>query len=100
MLFCHFNEKKVEKTHSKLLKMFFFFITALFFNVIGTRTIECVTNMFENVNYKKPIFQALISLLLLEIETMGSSVLYSPWASDHLYTHGNNWITVSISNTR
>ena len=24
-----------------------------------------------------------------------SSVLYSTWASDHLYRHGNNWITVS-----
>ena len=26
----------------------------------------------------------------------GSSVLYSPWASDHLYSHQNNWITISI----
>ena len=25
-----------------------------------------------------------------------SSVLYSPWASDHLNSHWNNWITVSI----
>ena len=26
----------------------------------------------------------------------GSSVLYSPWTSDHLYSHQNNWITISI----
>ena len=26
----------------------------------------------------------------------GSCVLYSPWASGHLYTHRKNWITVSI----
>ena len=25
-----------------------------------------------------------------------SSILYSPWASNHLYSHQNNWITLSI----
>ena len=37
--------------------------------LIGTRTIVRVTNMFENTHYKKPIFQELISRVLLEIET-------------------------------
>ena len=30
------------------------------------------------------------------VRNKGSSVLYSPWASDHLYTYRNNWISVSI----
>ena len=30
-----------------------------------------ITNMFKNAHYKKPIFQELISLVLLEIETRG-----------------------------
>ena len=26
----------------------------------------------------------------------GASVLHSPWASDHLYSHQNYWITIFI----
>ena len=63
--------------------------------LIGTRTIVRITNMFQNSHYKKPIFQELISRVLLNIER-GVECLYSPWASDHLYRHQNNWITISI----
>ena len=63
---------------------------------IRTRTAVRVTNMLEKAESTKPIFQGLGSRVLLDIENKGSSVLYSPWASDHLYTHQNNWITISI----
>ena len=48
-----------------------FFITALFFNVIGTCTTVRVTNMFEKAEYKKPIFYGLLFQVLFDIETMG-----------------------------
>ena len=35
------------------------------------RNAHDVTNMFENAHYTKPIFQELISRVLLEIETRG-----------------------------
>ena len=38
-------------------------------NFIGKRTIVHLNNMFENAHYIKPIFQELISRVLLEIET-------------------------------
>ena len=46
--------------------------------------------MFEKAEKKKPIFQG------IGYRNKESSVLYSPWTSDHLYTHRNNLITVSI----
>ena len=96
MLFCHFDEKNLKKHHSKLLKKFFcFFIMPLIFNVTGTRTTVGVTNLFEKAEYKQPIFRALY-LRFFWYRNKGPSVLYSPWASGHLYTYRNNWITVSI----
>ena len=56
MLFCHFDEKIREKTILSYSRRSFVFITALFFNVIGTRTTVNVTNMFEKAEYNKPIF--------------------------------------------
>ena len=38
------------------------------FSFIAKRTIVRVTNMLKNAQYKKPIFQELISRVLLEIE--------------------------------
>ena len=59
MLFCHFDKKKSKKPHSKLLKTFFCFYHGTgFFNVIGTCTTVCITNMFEKAEYKNPIFRA------------------------------------------
>ena len=62
MLFCHFDENKIKKTHSKLFKTFLcFYHGAVFLNVIGKRTTVRDTNMFEMTEYKKPIFQGFIS---------------------------------------
>ena len=60
MLFCYFDEKNSEKTHSKLLKMFFCFL--MFFEI---RTTVRVTILFAKAEYKKPIFQGFISRVLL-----------------------------------
>ena len=69
MLFCHFNKTNSKKLHSKLLKTFFCFSRGIFFNVSGTRSTVSVANLFEKAEYKKPIFQELISRVLWEIET-------------------------------
>ena len=53
------------------MTFFCFYHGAVFFNVIGTRTTVSVTNMFDKVEYKKPIFQGLISQVLFDIETRG-----------------------------
>ena len=59
MLFCHFDEKKFEKTLIlSYTRRSFVFIIALFFNVSGTRTTVSVTNLFEKAEYKTPIFRA------------------------------------------
>ena len=50
----------------------------------------------KRLSKKKTIFQGLIAQVLFYIETRGSSVLYSPWASENLYTYRKNWIIVSI----
>ena len=77
-----------------------FFYSQLFLRekpcyIIGTRTAVRVTNIFENAQWKSRFFRDWY-LGFSEYRNNGSSVLYSPWASDHLYTHRNNWITVSI----
>ena len=72
MLFCHFDEKNSKKSHSKLLKTFFCFLSRrCVFNVIGTRTTVRVTNMFKKTEYKTPIFQRFKSKVLFDIETKG-----------------------------
>ena len=58
----------MKKSHSKLLKTIFCFITALVFNVIVTRTTVSVTNTFENAEYKKTIVEGLISQVPFNIE--------------------------------
>ena len=66
MLFCHFDEKNSKKSHSKLLKTFFCFLSWLcFFNVTGTRTTVSDTNLFDKTEYKKADFRGSISQVLL-----------------------------------
>ena len=66
MLFCHFDEKSSKNLILSYSRRSFVFITVLFFlNVSGTRTTVSVTNLFEKTEYKKPIFQGLISQVLL-----------------------------------
>ena len=70
ILFCHFDEKNSKKlilSYSK--RSICFYQCTAFINVSGTRTTVSVTNLFEKAEYKKPIFQGLISRVLLDIET-------------------------------
>ena len=68
----------------------------LMLTVIIKRTIVRFINMFQNAQCEKAISQELISRVLLENRNKGSSVLYSPWASDHFYSNQNYWITLFI----
>ena len=86
----------ISNAHDGNFKNMTFTTLALTYKMyIGTRTLVRVT-IFENANYKKSIFQELISRVLLEIETRGRVFCISTWANGHLYIHQNNWITIFI----
>ena len=61
-------EKKLILSYSRRSLVF---ITALVFNVIGTRTTESVTNTLRKGRVQKVGFQGLKSKVLFDIETKG-----------------------------
>ena len=86
MLFCHFNEKKIQKTHFKLLRTLFCFHQGAVFNIIVPRT-SARYYYVPKRSVAKAAFSGVTISGSIWNRNNGSSVLYSPWASDHLYSH-------------